>query len=269
MSTTPPTVLTRIIDHTRRVIETRAHVTPLEQMKILAADAAPVRGFKAALDARVAKKAPGVIAEVKKGSPSKGIIRADFAPAWIAERYEAGGAACLSVLTEPEFFHGSPEYLKQARAACTLPVLRKDFMIDPYQVYEARAMGADAILLIVAALDDAMMAQLHDTATSLGMDVLVEVHDDEELTRALALPVTLLGINNRNLHTFDTTLDTTLQLRHRVPVGATLVTESGVLTREDVVRLQSHDVHGFLVGEVFMRADDPGARLNAMFFPSP
>lgn len=266
--TTPPTVLSRIIEHTRHVIEERASETPLEQMRALAASASPVRGFKAALDARITQKCPGVIAEVKKGSPSKGIIRDDFAPGWIAERYEAGGAACLSVLTEPAFFHGSPEHLKQARAACTLPVLRKDFMIDLYQVYEARAMGADAILLIVAALDDATLAQLHDVATSLGMDVLVEVHNEEELTRALTLPVTLLGINNRNLHTFETTLDTTLALHHRVPEAVTLVTESGVLSAEDVSCLQSHGIHGFLVGEAFMRADDPGAQLHGMFFSS-
>ena len=223
------------------------------------------RGFEAALRAAIAAGRAAVIAEVKKASPSKGVLREHFDPAAIAASYALHGAACLSVLTDERFFMGCTAFLEQARAACALPVLRKDFMVDPYQVYEARAMGADAILLIAACLDDARMADLEDCARSLGMDVLVEVHDGEELERALALKTPLLGINNRNLRSFEVTLDTTIGLLPRVPPDRLLVTESGILGRADVQRMRAADVHAFLVGEAFMRAEDPGSALAQLF----
>ncbi|MCG2586746.1 indole-3-glycerol phosphate synthase TrpC [Massilia sp. TS11] len=226
---------------------------------------AGLRGFGAALRAKVEAGASGIIAEVKKASPSKGVIRPDFEPARIAESYARHGAACLSVLTDVQFFQGAPAYLQAARAACELPVLRKDFMMDLYQVYEARAMGADCILLIVAALDHGLMAELEACAHELGMDVLVEVHDGEELTAALKLQTTLVGINNRNLRTFETTLDTTIDLLPRIPRDRLVVTESAIATREDVARMRGHDVNAFLVGEAFMRAPDPGAELARLF----
>jgi indole-3-glycerol phosphate synthase len=217
------------------------------------------------LQAKVAAGQPAVIAEVKKASPSKGVLREHFVPADIARSYEAGGAACLSVLTDVQFFQGSTAYLQQARAACSLPVLRKDFIIDPYQVVEARAMGADCILLIAACLDDAQMAELEACALELGLDVLVEVHDAPELERALRLKTPLVGVNNRNLRTFEVSLDTTLELRDRIPVGRLLVTESGILGREDVRRMRAAGVHAFLVGEAFMRAPEPGVALQGLF----
>lgn len=223
------------------------------------------RGFAAALQARVGAGGAAVIAEVKKASPSKGVLREHFVPAEIAVSYERGGAACLSVLTDERFFQGSTAYLEQARAACALPVLRKDFMVDPYQVYEARAMGADCILLIVACLDDARMADLEDQALALGMDVLVEVHDGAELERALRLKTPLVGINNRNLRSFEVSLGTTLDLLPRVPADRLLVTESGILARSDVQRMRRAGVHAFLVGEAFMRAADPGGALAELF----
>jgi indole-3-glycerol phosphate synthase len=226
---------------------------------------AGLRGFEANLRRTIAAGRAGVIAEVKKASPSKGVLRADFRPADIAQSYEAGGASCLSVLTDVQFFQGSPEYLKQARAACHLPVIRKDFIVDTYQVYEARAMGADAILLIVAALDHGLMADLEACAQELGMDVLVEVHDGDELDAALKLKTRLLGINNRNLRTFDVTLDTTLGLLPRIPAERLVVTESGILAPADVKRMRDADVHAFLVGEAFMRAPDPGTELRRLF----
>jgi indole-3-glycerol phosphate synthase len=226
---------------------------------------ADLRGFEAALRGKVAQGRAAVIAEVKKASPSKGVLREHFVPADIAASYARQGAACLSVLTDERFFQGSVDYLKQARAACTLPVLRKDFMVDPYQVFEARAMGADCILLIVACLSDDQMAELEATALALGMAVLVEVHDGAELERALALKTPLVGINNRNLRTFEVTLDTTLGLLHDVPADRLLVTESGILARDDVRRMRDAGVHAFLVGEAFMRAADPGAALAALF----
>ncbi|WP_310387252.1 indole-3-glycerol phosphate synthase TrpC [Roseateles sp.] len=223
------------------------------------------RGFEAALRAKIAAGQSAVIAEIKKASPSKGVLRADFQPAAIAESYAKHGAAALSVLTDAQFFQGSVAYLQQARAACELPVLRKDFMVDEYQVFEARAMGADCILLIAACLDDAQMADLEALALSLRMDVLVEVHDGAELDRALRLTTPLLGINNRNLRSFDVTLDTTLGLLDRVPTDRLLVTESGILGAADVQRMRAAHVNAFLVGEAFMRAPDPGAALAAVF----
>ena len=223
------------------------------------------RDFVGALRARIAAGRPAVIAEVKKASPSKGVLRADFIPADIAQSYAEYGAACLSVLTDAQFFQGSADYLKQARASCQLPVLRKDFVFDPYQVYESRALGADAILLIVACLDDARMLELANIATSLDMAVLVESHDAAELERALRLPTPLIGINNRNLKTFEVSLDTTLALRAQVPADRLLITESGIHTRDDVLRMGAGGINAYLVGEAFMRAPDPGVALAALF----
>ncbi|MBL0095016.1 MAG: indole-3-glycerol phosphate synthase TrpC [Piscinibacter sp.] len=223
------------------------------------------RDFAGALRAKVAAGRPAVIAEIKKASPSKGVLREQFVPADIAASYERGGATCLSVLTDVQFFQGHADYLQQARAACTLPVLRKDFMVDAYQVFEARAMGADCILLIAACLDDALMADLEAQALALGMAVLVEVHDGAELDRGLRLKTPLVGINNRNLRTFEVTLDTTLGLLPEVPKDRVLVTESGILGPADVKRMRDANVHAFLVGEAFMRAADPGAALASLF----
>jgi indole-3-glycerol phosphate synthase len=226
---------------------------------------ADLRDFTGALRAKVAAGQAAVIAEIKKASPSKGVMRDPFVPAEIAASYAQHGAACLSVLTDEQFFQGQASYLQQARAACSLPVLRKDFMVDAYQVYEARAMGADCILLIAACLSDAQMAELEACAHGLGMAVLVEVHDGEELDRALKLKTPLVGINNRNLRTFDVTLDTTLGLLDRVPADRLLVTESGILGAADVQRMRAADVHAFLVGEAFMRQPDPGLALSQLF----
>ncbi len=225
----------------------------------------PARDFVGAIRAKIAAGQAAVIAEVKKASPSKGVLRADFHPAEIAASYERHGAACLSVLTDEQFFQGSAEYLQQARAACTLPVLRKDFIVDEYQIWQARAMGADAILLIAAALELGEMQDFEALAHSLGMAVLVEVHDGAELDLALQLNTPLVGINNRNLRTFEVSLDTTLALRARVPADRLLVTESGILQRADVARMRDAGVHAFLVGEAFMRAPDPGAALARLF----
>ena len=224
-----------------------------------------IRGFGASIRSHIAAGRAGVIAEVKKASPSKGILRADFNPAAIADSYASHGAACLSVLTDVNFFQGSTEYLRQARAACDIPVLRKDFIVDMYQVYEAKAMGADAILLIVSALDHGLMAELEVCALELGMDVLVEVHDGDELTAALKLKTPLLGINNRNLRTFEVTLKNTLDLLPRIPSDRLIVTESGILAPADVKQMRDANVHAFLVGEAFMRAPDPGVELQRLF----
>ena len=248
----------------QEVAAARARVGEAALRQQAAEQAAP-RGFAAALRAKVAACQPAVIAEIKKASPSKGVIREHFVPADIAASYARHGAACLSVLTDEQFFQGHADFLRQARAACPLPVLRKDFMVDPYQVLEARAMGADCILLIAACLSDAQMADLEACALELGLDVLVEVHDGDELDRALRLKTPLLGINNRNLKTFAVTLDTTLGLLPRVPADRLLVTESGIGGRADVQRMRAAHVQAFLVGETFMRADDPGAALAAVF----
>ncbi|MCD2517270.1 indole-3-glycerol phosphate synthase TrpC [Massilia sp. G4R7] len=226
---------------------------------------AAIRGFERSLRSKIAAGHAGIIAEVKKASPSKGVLRPDFQPAAIARSYAEHGAACLSVLTDVQFFQGSVDYLRQARAACALPVIRKDFIVDPYQVYEARAMGADAILLIVSALDHGLMAELEACALELGMDVLVEVHDGEELTAALKLKTPLVGINNRNLRTFEVSLDTTLGLLDRIPEDRLVVTESGIMGPGDVKRMREADVHAFLVGEAFMRAPEPGGELARLF----
>jgi indole-3-glycerol phosphate synthase len=258
-------ILERIVAVKREEVAARRAKVPLAALRREAEARTDVRGFEAALRRRVDAGGAAVIAEVKRASPSKGLLRDPFIPADIASSYEAGGAACLSVLTDERFFQGSTEHLRQARAACNLPVLRKDFVIDPYQVVEARVIGADCILLIAACLDDEAMAALATCAGDLGMDVLVEVHDEAEMQRALALPVRLIGINNRNLRTFEVSLRTTLSLRHRVPGDRLLVTESGILTRDDVLHMRSHDIHAFLVGEAFMRAPDPGAALATLF----
>jgi len=238
---------------------------PLVEVQATALAAAAPRDFVGSIRAKIANNKSAVIAEIKKASPSKGIIREDFKPADIAQSYEQGGAACLSVLTDVEYFQGSAEYLKQARAACSLPVLRKDFMIDPYQVYEARAMGADCILLIAAALDLTTMRELEKIAHELGMAVLVEVHNGEELDLALQLETPLLGINNRNLRTFEVTLDTTLGLLARIPNNKIVVTESGIFTADDVALMRKNNVHTFLVGEAFMRQPEPGIELAKVF----
>jgi indole-3-glycerol phosphate synthase len=258
-------ILRRIVAVKHEEVAAARARRPLAELRTRALARRDVRGFAAALRSRLDAGAPAVIAEIKKASPSKGVLRADFRPAEIARSYASHGAAALSVLTDERFFQGSAACLEQARAACALPVLRKDFIIDEYQVLEARAMGADCILLIVACLDDVQLAALEACAHDLGMDVLAEVHDGAELDRALRLKTPLVGVNNRNLRTFDVTLDTTLGLLDRVPGGRLLVTESGILAREDVARMRAAGVHAFLVGEAFMRADNPGAALAALF----
>ena len=261
-------ILERILVRKAEEVAARRLAMPQEELLVRARDASPPRGFSAALEAKIAQGRPGVIAEVKKASPSKGLIRPDFDPAQIAASYEAGGAACLSVLTDVDFFQGADAYLQQARAACSLPVLRTDFTIDPYQVIEARALGADCILLIVAALDDAQLRDLSALALSLGLDVLVEVHDADELARALALPASpelMLGVNNRNLRTFEVSLDTTLALKGDVTDGRRIVTESGILGPADVARMRAAGIDAFLVGEAFMRAPEPGTELARLF----
>lgn len=261
-----PTVLKKIIARKyEEVAERRQHTSESEWLA-RAAKADTPRGFANALRQRLARGEAAVIAEAKKASPSKGVIREHFDPASIACSYQKGGAACLSVLTDKDFFQGSEDYLQQARAACTLPVIRKDFLIDTYQVAEARAIGADCILLIVSALDDTQMHELAACAESLGMDVLVEVHDRNELDRALKLTTPLVGINNRNLHTFEVSLDTTYGLLSAIPADRIVVTESGIFTRNDVHAMQAKGVNAFLVGEAFMRADEPGEELKRLFF---
>lgn len=258
-------ILNQIVAVKRQEIAAALKKKSLAAMRADAESRVLTRDFVGALRAKIGAGRAGVIAEIKKASPSKGVLRADFEPADIAQSYAEHGAACLSVLTDRQFFQGQPDYLKQARASCELPVLRKDFMVDPYQIYESRAMGADCILLIAACLDDAQMADLEAIALGLDMAVLVEVHDGAELERALKLKTPLLGINNRNLRTFEVTLDTTLALRTQVPADRLLVTESGILGRADVLRMREAGVHAFLVGEAFMRAPDPGVALAELF----
>ncbi len=258
-------ILERILARKVEEVRERSARVPVRELSARCADMAETRGFADALEAAIARGDAAVIAEIKKASPSKGVIRADFDPAAIARSYEAGGATCLSVLTDVDFFQGADACLQQARAACALPVLRKDFVIDAYQVHEARALGADCILLIVAALDDAALLELSLLAAELDMDVLVEAHDGDELDRALDVPARLIGINNRNLRTFDVSLDTTLALRDRLPADRVLVTESGIVSAADVARMRAADVHAFLVGEAFMRAADPGVELHRLF----
>ena len=258
-------ILNQIVAVKREEIEAARAERSFVSLRADAEALGGVRDFAGALRAKLAAGRPAVIAEVKKASPSKGVLREHFAPAEIAASYERGGAACLSVLTDERFFQGSALYLQQARAACALPVLRKDFIVDPYQVVQARAMGADCILLIVACLDDGVMAELEAQAHALGMAVLVEVHDGAELDRALRLATPLIGINNRDLRSFEVSLDTTLALLPRFPADRLLVTESGILVRGDVERMRAAGVHAFLVGEAFMRAADPGAALADLF----
>lgn len=258
-------ILDTIMRRKAEEVAQRSLVTTAHEMQARAALAPPARGFERALRDRVAAGGAAVIAEIKKASPSKGVLRPDFHPSDIARSYARAGATCLSVLTDQDFFQGHDDYLLQARTACSIPVLRKDFTLDAYQVHEARALGADAILLIVAALDDGALGALCDLAQSLGMDVLVEVHDRRELDRALATSSALIGINNRNLRTFETRLETTLELQARVPADRLLVTESGIHTPADVSRMRAAGIDAFLVGEAFMRAPEPGDELRRLF----
>jgi indole-3-glycerol phosphate synthase len=262
---TTPTVLNRIIDRKFEEVAERSARRPIDQLQAEIASASQPRGFVAAMEAKLAAGQSAVIAEIKKASPSKGVIREDFHPAEIARSYEQGGAACLSVLTDADFFQGSEAYLQQAREACSLPVIRKDFIVHPYQVYEARAIAADCILLIAAALDDAQLAQLNALAHELGMDVLIEVHNAEELQRILPLGNRLVGINNRNLHNFETSLDNTFSLLAQIDENRIVVTESGIHSAADVAAMRQHNVDAFLVGEAFMRAAEPGEKLAELF----
>lgn len=258
-------ILNKILRRKAEEVAERSSRVSLQDIQRKIETASPVRGFVNAIRAKINAGQAAVISEIKKASPSKGLLRANFNPAEIAKSYARNGAACLSVLTDIDFFQGADEYLQQARNACALPVLRKDFVIDAYQVYEARVLGADCILLIVAALDDKQLRELYSLATQLDMDVLVEVHDREELERALQLNLPMVGINNRNLRTFETSLQTTIDLLSIIPKETIVVTESGIHTSNDVRLMRDHGVHAFLVGEAFMRADDPGAKLKELF----
>lgn len=263
--TDTPDILKKIVARKLEEIALRRAERSYDEMMVAARAADQPRGFVAALQTKVDAGKSAVIAEIKKASPSKGVLREDFRPAEIARSYADGGAACLSVLTDIDFFQGADAYLQAARAACTLPVIRKDFIVDPYQVVEARVIGADCILLIAACLDDEQLHGLNDLAHELGMDVLIEVHDGDELERALTTNNRLIGINNRNLRTFEVSLQTTLDLLERIPADRLVVTESGILAPQDVQLMREHHVHTFLVGEAFMRAADPGAKLAALF----
>lgn len=265
MAVNTPDVLKKILKRKIEEISAAVEQESLSAVSQRASHASAPRGFTAALQSRIENGESAVIAEIKKASPSKGVIRENFDPPAIARSYAEGGAACLSVLTDQDFFQGAAQYLVDARAACELPVIRKDFIIDQYQVYEARAMGADCILLIVAALGDAMLAELYGLAHHLDMDVLIEVHDEEELERGLQLSPEMIGINNRNLRTFDVTLDTTLGLLAQIPEGVMVVTESGILSKADVQLMRDNQVNAFLVGEAFMRAESPGQTLSELF----
>tara|TARA_B110000003_G_scaffold223556_1_gene223961 strand:- start:1210 stop:2010 length:801 start_codon:yes stop_codon:yes gene_type:complete len=265
MSTETPTILKKILARKREEIIEHSAIIPESMLVEKIHKASAPRGFTQAIIDKIAAGDAAVIAEVKKASPSKGVICEDFDPAFIAHSYQQGGACCLSVLTDVDFFQGSDKYLRAARNACSLPVIRKDFIIDNYQIYEARAMEADCILLIVSALTQSELCNLHETAISLGMDILIEVHDESELERALYLNNPLIGINNRNLHTFEVSLENTYQLLNKIPSGTTVITESGILNRADVSSMRGRQVNGFLVGEAFMRSKNPGLRLQEMF----
>lgn len=260
-------ILDTILARKHEEVRQRSQIRALDGVRVRAANQPPTRGFVDAIKRKHGADQAAVIAEIKKASPSKGLIRKDFDPAAIARSYEAGGAACLSVLTDVDFFQGSNRYLGEAREACGLPVLRKDFIVDPYQVYEARMIGADCILLIVAALEDAPLVEMANLAQELGMDVLVEVHDIDELERALQTDCELIGVNNRNLRTFEVSLENSLELKRAVPPDRTMVTESGIASREDVARLRGAGIDTFLIGESFMRERDPGAALQRLFAP--
>jgi len=260
-----PDILRRILARKAEEIAERSGRLPLNELRRQVESAPTTRGFLRAIQARLAGGNPAVIAEIKQASPSQGMLRADFRPAEIARSYERHGATCLSVLTDVDFFQGRDAHLQEARAACRLPVLRKDFTVEEYQVYEARVLGADAVLLIAAALGDNRMPELAALAGELGMDVLVEVHDERELDRTLRLPAPLIGINNRDLRTFHTTLETTLGLIKKIPPGRVVITESGIHAPEDVELLRAEGVNAFLVGEAFMRAEDPGIKLQELF----
>lgn len=266
MARKPPTILRKILARKAAEVAERRAAHSLARLESRISEQTLPRGFYRALQAQVADEQPAIIAEIKKASPSKGVIREDFHPAHIAASYQEGGASCLSVLTDKDFFQGSEAYLQQARDACDLPVLRKDFTVDPYQVVEARAIGADAVLLIVAALADEQMRELMQAAAEVGLDVLVEVHDRAELERALELETPLIGINNRDLHSFETQLATTLDLLPHIPADRLVVTESGIHTAADVAQMRGANVQVFLVGEAFMRADSPGEKLRELFF---
>ncbi|HWV15117.1 MAG TPA: indole-3-glycerol phosphate synthase TrpC [Cellvibrio sp.] len=260
-----PTVLRKIIARKWEEIASRKQHTSLADLKLRAAQQPAVRGFVQAIEQKIAQGEAAVIAEIKKASPSKGVIREHFVPAELACSYEKGGAACLSVLTDVDFFQGADAYLQQARAAVSLPVIRKDFLVDEYHIYEARALGADCVLLIVSALETGKLKELNALALDLGLDVLVEVHDERELDIALELPNKLIGINNRNLHSFEVTLDTTYKLLDKMDGDRIVVTESGILAPADVKAMRERNVNAFLVGEAFMRAEDPGAALSEFF----
>ncbi|MCL7943190.1 indole-3-glycerol phosphate synthase TrpC [Marinobacter sp. ATCH36] len=262
-----PTILRKIVDRKWEEIDERKRAVSIDDLKAIAGDQPPARGFANALRTRIEQRTPAVIAEIKKASPSKGVLRDPFVPEAIAESYEKGGAACLSVLTDKDFFQGHEDYLKSARNACSLPVIRKDFMVAPYQVFESRAIAADCILLIAACLTRDQMQELEGIAHEIGLDVLVEVHDGEELDDALTLKTPLVGINNRNLHTFEVSLDTTFDLHERIFADRLTITESGIMARGDVEAMTSRGIYGFLVGESFMRAEEPGRKLQELFFP--
>lgn len=263
-----PSILQEIVRHKQAEVKARSAAVPLAEMRARCEQGSMVRGFAQSLENRISRGDPAVIAEIKKASPSKGVLRKKFDPVAIANGYTASGAACLSVLTDEKYFQGSDAYLQSVHDASRLPILRKDFIVDAYQIYESRALGADCVLLILAVLDDLQVQMLSRLAESLGMDVLLEVHDRAELERALETGGRLIGINNRNLHTFETRLETTFELLELIPEGRLVVTESGIATRQDVELMRENGVHGFLVGEAFMRAKFPGKALQELFFPA-
>jgi len=266
MKTNTPDILIKILQTKHQEIAERSKKKDIPALLDDIASASPVRPFVGSIQNSIANNKPAIIAEIKRASPSKGLIREDFDPVLIAQSYESGGASCISVLTDKQYFQGSEDYLMAARKACSLPVIRKDFIIDTYQVYEARAINADCILLIVSALSDKQMNELYSLARELNMDVLIEVHDAEELHRALQLKPTLIGINNRNLRTFETSLNTTIDLLNKIPDEHIIVTESGIHSKDNIRLMRDNNVNAFLVGEAFMRADNPGDELQSLFF---